>query len=383
MTQSSIFDAETRRLPQHFTQNDIVAALHNNSTWTKGDAYVMDLLKDRVKKGMLVQTGNTYSVNPNYVSPTTPAAPAPTRRAATPARAITPIVPWTKVYNLYEYAHEYLVSKTMVWKGVSRAVANAEVLSYENVCNVDYDISAGLSDIQALYKELATTLQTGGRMPNVIQFLNPARLPVFSRILHGFDPSAVITHYGSWRALLTALVSAFGVLPTETWENYAQGLYTGADLLRPFANKTAFDTFIKSFPKNPSNPKGYDYPEYAGKVKNGAPYRVFGMAYVLACNYLKECGHKSYIKPDTHVLAVCAAIGLCPTGSASACQRACQIRAAKAGVTPYALDKVLWLCCSGQFYRTSLAKFGGGASKLKPAFIKELQAAIKAGYLVP
>ncbi|MBO4554930.1 MAG: hypothetical protein J5713_04030 [Clostridia bacterium] len=355
--------------PTHQATEDQIKEVLAGKNWKK----VVDAM---LNNGKLVfdSTTNMYSIG---VVPLTT-----TRIAHAPARAFTPIVSWTKRYNFYEYAHEYLVLKTMAWKGVSRAVANAEVLSYENVCNVDYDISAGLSDIQALYKELATTLQTGGRMPNVIQFLNPARLPVFRSKLCGFNPSAVLASYSNWRELLDGLVSAFGVSPTETWENYAQGLYTGAELLSSFANKTALDTFIKSFPTNPSNPKGYDYPEYAGQAKNGAPYRVFGMAYVLACNYLKECGHVSYIKPDTHVLAVCAAIGLCPVGSASACQSACRAQAAKAGVTPYALDKVLWLCCSGQFYRTSLAKFGGGASKLKPAFIRELLAAIAAGYLV-
>ena len=377
MTQSSIFDSVTQSFNSSFSFDEVERVLVENPNWTQTRYYLKSLFIDRVNKGKLSFDVGTQRYR--YVD-SHERINALRGRQVNNTRSSAHKVPWNRAYNLYEYSYKYLVEQTMSLKLVSRVIAEAEIDSYANISNVDYDLARGNGQIQALYKELATTLQTGYNMPSIIRFLS--RVNDFSDILFAFDPNEVLAHYSDWNELYQALNNRFSIAETnkKSWEKYTQGLYSGAIFLAEFHDKTEFDEFINSFPENEYNPHRYDYPTYADNVNNGDRYRVLGMAYVLSCNFLKECGHLEYIKPDTHVMDVCTQLGLCPPKNSVACQAACRVQAGKAGVSPYALDKVIWLCCSGQYYRTSVVRLG--SARLKKSFIKELKNAVAAGILV-
>ena len=82
--------------------------------------------------------------------------------------------------------------------------------------------------------------------------------------------------------------------------------------------------------------------------------KISGIGFALACDLLKELGFTNYPKPDVHMKDVFSGIGLSEwndysnfeaiTRMANFCSKD------DASVTPYKVDKVFWLICSGRFY---------------------------------
>ena len=280
--------------------------------------------------------------------------------------------------NLYVVTKDYLISKTMsIFPGCTTPMDAQRIVNEYNLCNVEYDISKGMGEIEALYKELATTVQTQNRMTSVIKFL--ANVPLFSRILCGFNPAAVISMYHSSADLLDAIIRDVPYYTPRTntsWKKYAKSLYSGALLLSKFATLRDFKTYITGF----ATIYGVDFPTYQ-KTKPKGTEKVYNMGYILACNFLKEVGFYNYAKPDVHLMDIFVHLGLCPPSDASACLAAIVAQSAKCRVTPYELDKVIWLICSGHYYRHRFEKYGGGAKRLKPPYIADLSSKLASGHL--
>lgn len=79
--------------------------------------------------------------------------------------------------------------------------------------------------------------------------------------------------------------------------------------------------------------------------------KIYNMGFALACNWLKELGYYKYAKPDRHTKDVCKALRLISSDNDIECFEAMMKTAQEAGVEAYAVDKVWWLICSGNFYR--------------------------------
>ena len=77
------------------------------------------------------------------------------------------------------------------------------------------------------------------------------------------------------------------------------------------------------------------------------------MGFPLACDFLKEIGYTDYPKPDVHIKDIIEVLlksnAEDKISDRSAYEMIIDI-ATKSNVTPYKLDKILWLICSGNFY---------------------------------
>lgn len=108
------------------------------------------------------------------------------------------------------------------------------------------------------------------------------------------------------------------------------------------------------------------------------------MKFALACDFLKEIGYTNLVKPDIHMIEITKALtGKTEDGDCddAVCFDILVKTAKKEGVQPYKLDKVLWLICSGKFYKDKdyndiIKKNKAAESKnnsLRENFITELQ----------
>ena len=74
----------------------------------------------------------------------------------------------------------------------------------------------------------------------------------------------------------------------------------------------------------------------------------------MACDLLKELGFTNYPKPDVHLIDVFSELGLSEKNAISTFEAVTRMSAhckeMDPTATPYKIDKIIWLICSGRFY---------------------------------
>ena len=82
--------------------------------------------------------------------------------------------------------------------------------------------------------------------------------------------------------------------------------------------------------------------------------KISGIGFALACDFLKELGYTSYPKPDVHLIQVFVGAGLSSNDPISVFEAIVRMaedcKDIDLEVTPYKIDKIIWLICSGRFY---------------------------------
>ena len=171
------------------------------------------------------------------------------------------------------------------------------------------------------------------------------------KITHDFDPHWVVKHYPDSTAIFQTVVKKLkptGLVnprPEGVWPKYCRTILTAAQFLARFQD-------------------GEDFYAWANRMygdlrsQDALPLLiqrdVYGIAYALACDFLKEKGFLDYGKPDTHVIDILNHVGLCQEGMpASAYQDELRAIALANQTSAYAVDKLIWLIGSSDFYQSA------------------------------
>ena len=187
-------------------------------------------------------------------------------------------------------------------------------------------------DLRDVFIALIRTAQNYQYMPNVIKF--DKRKTDIGRILNDFDYQYVSTLDPA--QLYREFNTKFGDISKHAWQLWSNAVVDSAGFVQSFASINDFDAFVtknsnlKSVPITMSN-------------------RIRGYGFALACNALKDLGYLDYVKPDVHLIDICVALGITDKDPLKVFDAMLKI-ASDNGITPYKLDKVLWLVCSGNFY---------------------------------
>ncbi len=208
-------------------------------------------------------------------------------------------------------------------------------------------------ELRDVFIALIRTAQNYQRMPNVIQF--DKREQSIGRILKGFDYKYACTLeplelYSSFRR-------EFGTISEHSWQLWSRAVVDSARFVRSFTSINDFNAFVtgssnlKSVPITISN-------------------KIRGVGFALACNALKDMGFLDYVKPDIHLIEICVELGISDKDPLNVFDAMIKI-ASDNGITPYKLDKVLWLVCSGNFYEDQI-RIKGKKSELILALKKAL-----------
>lgn len=253
--------------------------------------------------------------------------------------------------NFYEFSYNYLLNQT---NGI---LTKNEVDSF--ITEVD---SAPERTIESIYEMLVIVLQDYQSMPNVIKFFD--RKNDIKRILKDFDVNEVSRL--SVDDIYNAFKSEFGInIKNEkrnSWYKFSRGVFEGAIFMSKFNTVQEFDIFIEAFRLN-------------SHTKLALPLllstEIYGLGFALACNWLKELGYKEYPKPDVHMIDIFKSVDLCGDDQIS-CYKAMVRTAEDCSIDAYALDKVLWLICSGNYYRYNKTS-GKSSTQLKKEFIDSLK----------
>lgn len=213
-----------------------------------------------------------------------------------------------------------------------------------------------------VFKRMAISLQNYQAMPRIINF--EKNIEKMREILFNFDPHKVFSYYDS-SSLFDKFCSIFKVSnpenPRNSWLKFSKGIISGSKFLSNFKDGFEFDNFVKKFDDNQE--ELIKLPIY---LKNN----IFGLGFALSCDFLKELGYTNYPKPDVHLMDVFHNIGISKYDQYENYRKIIDM-ANTVGKTPYEVDKLFWLICSGKYYMHDI-----NGKPLKKELIKHLLSSI-------
>ena len=208
--------------------------------------------------------------------------------------------------------------------------------------------------INKIYKAILDSAQNVQMSPNVIGRaisgikgdIDPLR-----KILFDFDPKKTFEKYKSYspEKLLNEIKPVLITVPNKDklWIRFCKTIISSASYLIQFKDHHEFYEIIEAYNND-------------DKMRPFLPmllsFEIDGFGFALSCDFLKEMGYVNFGKPDTHIKDIFIELGFLtntPKSSSKADYLSLKLigRIAKNnGRTPYAVDKLLWLIGSGNFY---------------------------------
>ena len=200
--------------------------------------------------------------------------------------------------------------------------------------------------LEDLFERMIISAQNYQRMPNVINFKD--KKEKIKQLL--FDYNLLEISKISRDDLYTKFQKEFKLQKTaknikyDSWYKWSQSVIDSAKFLASFKDINDFKNFVDLF-------------QYNIQTKTALPLlistKLFGFRFPLACDFLKEIGYTDYPKPDVHIKDIVKVLLKIELGTEISDISAYEIIidiATKSNVSPYKLDKILWLICSGKFY---------------------------------
>ena len=213
--------------------------------------------------------------------------------------------------------------------------------------------------INRIYQSILESAQNVQMSPNVIGRAisgEKGNIKPLGKFLFDFSPAGVVTAYGdvSGEDLLEKIIPTLFFMPhpekRTLWLRYCKTIISAAKFLNKFSGHESFYAFVDKYYSDE-------------RIKPFLPmllsYEIDGIGFSLACDFLKELGYSQYGKPDTHIKDIFIELDLLD-GAQKQSSKADYLSlklideiAALNNVTSYAVDKVLWLVCSGNYYYES------------------------------
>lgn len=197
------------------------------------------------------------------------------------------------------------------------------------------------TSLQDVFRQLIGSAQNAQRKSNVIKFWD--REDEIKSILSNYD---IIRLSQTEPLILSELLRAqFKDTrednPKNTWRQWANSVIDSAKFVSQFRTLDDFKSFVEFFNINEATRAAL--PLYIAE-------RIRGIGFALACDSLKELGYLEYPKPDVHINDICEGLDFCDRDNLSVFDTVVAIARA-CNETPYKVDKVFWLLCSGNFYK--------------------------------
>ena len=243
-------------------------------------------------------------------------------------------------------------------KNIETAVENKSItiynLAYEYLLNIlpdglkesDLDKyfvgdSRNPESLKDIFIRLITSAQNYQSMPKVINFKE--RKETIGRILDDYDYVKIA------QMPTDNLYDMFWVTfnfknksrSYNRWRKWSNAVIDSAKFVSEFTDIVDFKHFIKLFDYNVHT--RIALPLYIST-------KIKGIGFALACDALKELGYLEYPKPDVHIIRLFNELELSSKKPISVFEAVVKM-AEDNKVTPYRVDKLLWLICSGRFYK--------------------------------
>lgn len=229
---------------------------------------------------------------------------------------------------VYGLAYEYLVEM------LPERMTKDDLEKYFNGDLCDF------KTLEEAFDGLVHSAQNMGRSPNVIKYQE--NKSTVKSLLHDFDLNWIAAQ--SEDDIYKLFCENFPISNPDSkrnlWRGWSKTIIDGAKLLSSFSEVEDFRKFISCF-------------SYNAETREALPLlianKINGFGFALACDWLKELGYVDYPKPDVHLKEVFSALNLAEKKDLPVFEAIIRM-ADDCDVTPYKVDKVFWLICSGRFY---------------------------------
>jgi len=205
------------------------------------------------------------------------------------------------------------------------------------------------SSLADVFEQLIQSAQNYQRMPNVIKFTE--RKEKIKTILCEYDFTEIATY--NIEDLYRIFRKEFNVTSEDSnrnsWYKWSKSIIDAAKFMCDFENVDDFKTFVNQF-------------DYNLHTRMALPLlistKISGIGFSLACDCLKELGYVNYPKPDVHLIDVFSGLGLSERNPISVFEAIVRMsddcKEIDESITPYKIDKIIWLICSGRFYQDDI-----------------------------
>lgn len=221
------------------------------------------------------------------------------------------------------------------------------------------------NSLNGVLKRFAISAQNSRGFPHIIQF--DQREKELLQTFHGFDSRWVAKEMdahemGDCLRHRYSPNSRTGNSRQNTWMKWARSIKDSAEFLSKFTDEEEFYCFVERY---------LDDAEGRADLAFLLTRNITGLGFALSCDALKELGFTSFAKPDVHISTIFHELGLLPE---TVCKAKYWSKAKDwhdyqvfkkvlefatscneygdetAPVTPYKVDKVMWLVSTGSFY---------------------------------
>jgi hypothetical protein len=262
------------------------------------------------------------------------------------------MTPDRKFKMLYVAAYEYLESRI-----------GKEVLEQK----IDHYRQYKVDNMYDVFWHLVNSLTNKVGMRATIGDIDP-----LEAFLFGFDPWQTKVHYANdWRLLFETIEKNYqppGPMNIKNegsyWAIFTKGILSGAEFLSQFDSFESFNEFINSFAFNDIS---------IAALPILLDQEIYGFAFALACDWMKECGFHNYAKPDRHVVDILYGTGVAPSQDNYAVFKTMVRMARVNNELPAVVDRLLWFIGSGRYIDNN-----DKITRQKAAFIRDLRPKLNA-----
>lgn len=237
----------------------------------------------------------------------------------------------------------YKTSYDFLWKILPEEITQERLQEYFVGDNQEF------SSLRDVFIQFIHSAQNYQSMQNVIKF--DQRKEDMSDVLYDYDLYKIRDmDVNELYQFLRKRYNAGGEdSKYNSWYKWSRSVVDAAKFLSGFANVEDFKLFVDRFSYNLSTRMAL--PLLIEK-------KICGIGFALACDSLKELGYHDYSKPDVHIKEVFYQIGVAEKDDIAVFETidrmAAECKEIDSDVSPYKIDKILWLICSGKFYKDGI-----------------------------
>jgi len=209
--------------------------------------------------------------------------------------------------------------------------------------------SKKIESLKNVFERLIVSAQNYQMLPNVINY--SWRKKEIDELLFWLDYKKILENYNS-DSLSKTFQNKFKIVVQNPKRNLrlkrSNSIISSAKFVNQFESVEDFKNFVERF-------------SYNEVTRAALPmlisHEISWYGFALACDFLKELWYTEYCKPDIHMIDVFNWLWLCEKNDYDTFK--CIVKTAKEWwITPYELDKIVWLICSGRFYLDGIEEKG-------------------------
>lgn len=241
--------------------------------------------------------------------------------------------PKTRNQLLYKAAYDYLLE--LLPEGFNEM----DLQRYFVGTRKDFD------SLEDVFEQLIKSAQNYQGMPKAIKFAErkeKVKVILFSYDFDKIEKLGVEELYQIFR-------EEFNVVSSDTkynsWYKWSKSIIDAAKFINKFDDVDDFRSFVKLIDDRPI-------------LRKALPLLISsdisGVGFALSCDFLKELGYFGYAKPDVHLIDVFNELGISNNDQISVFEAVVKMaedcKEIDETITPYKIDKIIWLICSGRLY---------------------------------